>query len=62
MIKELQRSFLLFRTWNPYVPSPWALSLSDSGFATKTVAKVGKSWELEAMDEEFFSKKERKST
>ena len=39
IIKELQRSILLFRASRPPVSRPWALSLSDSGFA-KTVAKV----------------------
>jgi len=43
----------------PFVSGPWALSLSDSGFA-KNGAKVRKSWELRTSHPSFSAKKERK--
>jgi len=43
----------------PFVSGPWALSLSDSGFA-KNGAKVRKSWELRTSIFFFSTKKNEK--
>jgi len=43
----------------PFVSGPWALSLSDSGFA-KNGAKVRKSWELRTSIFFFSAKKMKK--